>query len=300
MGKLEDMQNFVDVVDAGSITRAAVRGSNAKSAVSRRLAELESTLGVQLINRTTRRMTLTEAGRQYYEACTRTLAEVSEAEAALGSSDAALAGRIRLSAPTVFGRRHLGPALVDFIAEHPDIEFDIEFNDRHIDIIEEGFDLAVRIARLADSRLMARRIASITAVVAASPDYWAKHGRPRRPADLARHHSIHYAYQQTSWRYRGPRGRGGSVRVPSILTANNGDFILDAAKQGLGIVRQPRFIAHQAIEAGFLEPVFSNYEWLDVAAYAVYPQTRHLPRRLRALIDFLADRWGDCPYWEQC
>ena len=301
MSKLEELQNFVHVVDAGSITRAADRLHIAKSAVSRRLQDLEVRLGVRLLNRTTRRMTLTDAGQQIYDRSNQLLADIDEMEAAIVSSDAALKGRIRLAAPTVFGRRHLAPAIIDFLQLHPAIEFDIEFNDRQIDIIDEGFDLAVRIAKLRDSSMKARRIARISAVVAASPDYWDKHGRPRRPADLARHRCLHYAYQSsTTWRYRNPRGQAGAVRLPSVLQANNGDFILQAALAGLGVIRQPRFICHEAITSGALEPVFSSYEWLDVAAYAVFPDTRQLARRLRVFIDFLAERWGDTPTWENC
>jgi DNA-binding transcriptional LysR family regulator len=295
------MRNFIRVVDAGSITRAADRGHVAKSAVSRRLTDLESRLGVQLIHRTTRRMTLTESGQRFYDESARLLGELDEAESSVVSAQAALSGRIRLAAPTVFGRRHLGPAINDFVREHPEIEFDIEFNDRHIDIVEEGIDLAVRIANLSDSRLVARRIARITATVTASPDYWRRHGKPRRARDLSRYRGLHYTYTTSStWRYRDTKGRAGSVRVPAGMQANNGDFLLDAAISGLGVMCQPRFTCHEAITAGLLEPVFSGYQWADLEAYAVYPRTRSLPLRLRTFIDFLAARWGDCPYWENC
>ena len=301
MDKFQEMQNFVAVVDAGSITRAADRGHVAKSAVSRRLADLETRLGVQLLNRTTRRMTLTDAGQHFYEEANRLLSQLDEVESAVLSEQAALSGRIRLAAPTVFGRRHLGPAINDFVQEHPQIEFDIEFNDRHVDIIDEGFDMAVRIAKLEDSRMIARRLARITAIVAASPAYWLKHGKPRRVQELAKHRALHYSYVSTStWRYRDSRGRTGSVRIPGVLQANNGDYILDAGLAGLGVLRQPKFIAHEAINAGLLVPVFQNYEWIDVEAYAIYPKTRSVPQRVRTFIDFLAERWGDCPYWEDC
>ncbi|MEQ8494018.1 MAG: LysR family transcriptional regulator [Gammaproteobacteria bacterium] len=296
------MRNFVRVVDAGSITRAATLGHTAKSAVSRRLADLETRLGVQLINRTTRRMTLTDAGHRFYAEASRLLGELATAEAELGSAEAALSGRIRLAAPSTFGRLHLGAAINDFIAEHPQIRFDIDFNDRRIDLIEEGFDLAIRITKIQDSRLVARPLARATMAVVASPAYWVRHGRPRRPADLARHHALEYAYRASStWRYRATgSGASGSVRVPGVLTANSGDYLLEAAIAGLGVILQPRFICYQAIRAGLLEPVFPRHEWSDIAVYAVYPQTRSLPRRLRAFIDYLAARWGDHPEWEDC
>lgn len=293
------MRNFVSVVDAGSITRAADRGHVAKSAVSRRLSDLETRLGIQLLNRTTRRMTLTESGQHFYDECVHLLGQLEDIESNIVSEQAALSGRIRLAAPTVFGRRHLGPAINDFIALHQQIEFDIDFNDRHIDIINEGFDLAVRIAKLDDSRMIARRLARVTASVAASPEYWHRHGKPRRVQDLSNHRALHYSNRLTStWRYVDPRGRKGSVRMPGALQANNGDYIVDAAIAGLGVILQPKFIAHEAINAGLLVPVFPTYQWIDVEAYAVYPKTRSLPSRVRTFIDFLSQRWGDCPYWE--
>ena len=301
MDRFEEMRNFVRVIDAGSITRAADLGHVAKSAVSRRLSDLEVRLGVQLINRTTRRMTLTDAGQRFYGECTRLLAELNEVEANVVSAEAALTGRIRLAAPTVFGTQHLGPAINAFLENHPDIQFDIEFNDRQIDIIEEGIDLAVRIATLSDSRMIARRLAPITGLVSASPDYWKVHGKPKTPDGLAAHHGMHYSNRtSTTWRYHTANGRSGSVRVPAILQANNGDFLRDAAIAGRGVILQPKFICYEAVKAGLLEPVLTRYKWIDLSVYAIYPNTRNLPRRIRAFIDFLAELWSGCPYWEDC
>lgn len=300
MDRFEEMRAFVRVVDAGSITRASEHTHLAKSALSRRLSDLETRLGVQLLNRTTRRMTLTDAGMRFYEECTRLLGDLDDVEASLVSAEAALTGRIRLAAPSVFGAAHLGPAINAFLAEHPGVHFDIDFNDRRIDIVEEGFDLAIRITKLQDSRMIARRLTFVTSAVTASPAYWDAHGRPRRPADLARHRGLHYSNRpSTTWRYRTPRGRAGSVRVPSVLQANSGAYLLDAAIAGLGVVQQPRFICHEALRAGELEPVFPDYAWNDLDVYAIYPNTRRLPQRTRAFIDFLAERWGDDPVWER-
>lgn len=296
MIRVEEMQSFVQVVDAGSITRAAERMRIAKSSVSRHLADLEAKLGVQLLQRTTRRMTLTTAGQQLYTASNRMLTELNEIEATVTAADSALSGRIRIAAPSVFGPRHLGPALIDFAGRNPAVEFDVEFNDRQIDVIEEGFDLAIRIARLQDSRLIARRVARMATQVAASPDYWRAHGKPKRPADLARHRCLHYTSgRAATWSYRNARGNTGSVRVQSVLQANNGDFLVEAAVRGLGVIRQPRFMMFGALEAGLLEPVLTRFKWLDLTAYVVYPETRYLSGRVRALIDFLATRWADTP-----
>ncbi len=301
MDRFEEMRAFVRVVDAGSITRAAEQSHQAKSAISRRLSDLENRLGVQLLNRTTRRMTLTDAGQRFYEQCARLLGDLQDVEAELTSAEAALTGRIRLAAPSVFGLAHLGPAINAFLSEHPGIQFDIDFNDRRIDIIEEGFDLAIRIAKLEDSRMIARRLARVSGVVAASPAYWDAYGRPRRPADLAAHRGLHYSnHASTTWRYRGARGRAGSVRVPALMQANNGSYLRDAAIAGLGVVQQPTFICFEAIRAGLLEPVLRQYTWQDLGVHAVYPNTRRLPQRTREFIDFLAELWGECPAWEDC
>ncbi|MEM7540412.1 MAG: LysR family transcriptional regulator [Pseudomonadota bacterium] len=294
------MRNFVRVVDAGSITRAADSSHVAKSAISRRLSDLETRLKVQLINRTTRRMTLTDAGQRYYDESVRLLGELEEAEALVVSEEAALTGKIRLAGPTVFGTRHLGPAINEFLKIHTEIEFELEFNDRHIDLVEEGFDLAIRIAELKDSRLMARRLAPITGMVLASPDYWQTHGLPKKPADLEQHRGIHYAYVPTTWRYKTPRGKNESIRVPAYLLSNNGDYIASAARDGLGVIKQPNFICHEDVEAGRLIPVFEDHHWFDLNVWAVYPNTRHLPKRIRVLIDFLAERWGEDPVWQAC
>lgn len=296
MIRIEEVHSFVQTVDAGSITHAAARMRVAKSSVSRHIAELERRLGVQLLNRTTRRMTLTDAGKELYEASSRLLDDVSRLETAVRSSGSALSGRIRISAPSVFGPRHVGPALIEFLASHPAIEFDIEFTDRQIDVIKEGFDLVIRIARLRDSRLKARRIARLPTAVAASPEYWQRHGKPRRPAELAEHRCLHYSDQRTAvWRYRTRGGRNGSVRVTPVLQANNGEFLMAAAERGLGVIRQPRFMIATAVQSARLAVVLEDCQWADLTAYIVYPQTRHLPHRIRELIDFLAARWEDGP-----
>jgi len=301
MNRLLEMEIFVRVVDAGSISGAADRLNLAKSAVSRRLAELERRLGVRLLNRTTRRLSLTAAGGAFYDRCAGILADVADAEQTVADADAELSGQLRLAAPLSFGIGHLGAAINDFMRQHPGVTFDLDLNDRQIDLVEEGYDLGIRITNLADSSLRARRLARIRSVVCASPDYWDEHGRPTHPQDLKRHTALRYSNaRRRGWSWTAPDGSRGSVTVPVAMTANNGEFLVQTAAGGFGVVQTPVFIAYQRIESGTLEPVLTDYRWGDIGAYAVYPPTRHLSRRVRVFIDFLAERFGDEPYWDRC
>ena len=301
MDRFSGMQIFVGIVEAGSITAAAERLGMAKSAVSRSLAELEAHLGVALIQRTTRRLNLTDSGRAYYERCLGILADVAEAESAVSQSHGALKGHLKVALPLSFGLLHLAPLIQAFMTEHPDIRFELDFNDRQIDLMQEGFDLAVRIATLADSSLIARRLAPIRHVVAASPAYLARRGTPRSAAELARHDCL--AYSNVSdpglWRFHGPDGQPGQVRVPVRLAASSGDFLLRAAVAGEGLVMLPTFYVHDAFRAGHLVPLLTDHHWPELAAYAVYPPTRHLSTRARTFVDFLAERLADEPYWDR-
>jgi DNA-binding transcriptional LysR family regulator len=300
MDRFSSMRIFVSVVEAGSITAAAERLNLAKSAVSRGLAELEAYLGVSLIQRTTRRLNLTDSGRAYYERCLGILADVAEAESAVSQSHGALKGHLKVALPLSFGLLHLAPLIQAFMTQHPDIRFELDFNDRQLDLMQEGFDLAIRIATLADSSLIARRLAPIRHIVCASPDYLARRGRPRQVSDLAQHDCL--AYSNVSdpalWSYRGPDGQSRQVRVPVRLAASSGEFLLLAALAGEGVVLLPTFYAHEALRSGRLVRVLSEHHWPELAAYAVYPPTRHLSTRARAFIDFLADRLAGEPSWD--
>jgi DNA-binding transcriptional LysR family regulator len=302
MARLEEMETFVRVVETGSISGTAERLGITKSAISRRLADLEERLGVQLLRRTTRKLNLTDTGRSYYDRCQRILADVEEAEHAVSEEHSELRGRLRVAVPLSFGLLHLAPAIDDFLRLHPDVQFDLDFNDRQVDLLTEGFDLALRIADLADSSLIARRLAPIHMVVCASPDYLKSNGTPVMPDELVQHACMTYsnAADPETWCYRSAQGKQGSVRVRSCLQANNGEFMCQAAIAGHGIVLQPTFIVWKYIKQDRLIPILSDYEWPGVNAYAVYPQTRHLSRRVRAFIDFLAERFAGVPYWDQC
>jgi DNA-binding transcriptional LysR family regulator len=301
MDRFAHMQVLVGVVEAGSISAAAERLGLAKSAVSRRLAELETHLGVSLIHRTTRRLNLTDSGRAYYARCVAILADVEEAESAVSQAHGALKGNLKVALPLSFGLLHLAPLIQAFMTQHPDVRFELDFNDRQIDLMQEGFDLAIRIATLADSSLIARRLAPIRHVVCASPGYLAQHGTPRAAADLAQHACLAYSNLSDPGllSYRGPDGQPGQVRVPVRLAASSGEFLMQVAIAGEGLVQLPTFYVHDALRAGQLVQLLADHAWPELSAYAVYPPTRHLSSRARALIDFLAERLAGEPYWDR-
>ena len=301
MDKFEDLQAFVAVVEAGSFTAAAERLDSAKSAVSRLISALEERLGVQLLRRTTRVLNLTETGRSFYEHAARILSDLEEAEAAVQQEHAELRGKIRLALPLSFGVRHMCTPIAAFSRLHPKVEFDLNLNDRRIDLIEEGVDLALRIGRLEDSSLIARRLFDARAVVCASPHYLSAHGEPQSPAELREHDCLVYSNlaEPDKWSYVDKGGEPRSVHIRPVLSASSGDFLSNAAAHGMGLVIQPTFIASEAIRRGMLVPVLTDYDWPLSPAYAVYPPTRHLSYRVRALIDFLAERFSGVPPWDR-
>jgi len=300
MGQLEDMNVFIRVVEAGGISHAADQMSIAKSAISRRLVDLETRLGVRLLNRTTRTSSLTEAGQSYYERAIKLIDDVAELNAMTTDSRCALAGTIRLAAPLSFGLAHLAPAISVFAKEHPELTIDIDFSDRQIDLVEEGFDLAFRIADLKDSTLVARKISPIQHILCSSPDYVKEYGIPETPKDLKNHHLLQYNISKSSsWKLIDKKGKEYLVRLSAKMTANNGDFLRDMAIAGHGILITPTFISWKALATGDLVPILSDYKLPQLNAYAVYPQTRYLSQRTRMLIDFLVERFGDNPYWDQ-
>jgi len=301
MDKFEDLQAFVAVVETGSFTAASERLDSAKSAVSRRISALEERLGVQLLRRTTRVLNLTETGRGFYEHASRILADLVEAEAAVQQEHGELRGKIRLALPLSFGVRHMCKPIAAFSKLHPKVEFDLNLNDRRIDLIEEGADLALRIGRLQDSSLIAKRLFDTHAVVCASPHYLSVHGAPGSPEDLQTHDCLVYSNlpDPNQWSYVDNAGEKRSVKVRSVLAASSGDFLTNAAAHGMGLIMQPTFIASESIRRGSLVPVLTDYEWPLSPAYAVYPPTRHLSYRVRALIDFLAERFSGVPQWDR-
>lgn len=299
MSQLEEMQNFVRIVDAGSITRAAEQMNTVKSAVSKRLSDLEKRLGIELIKRTTRKQTLTDAGRNYYQHCVRILDDIYEMETAFSDEQSALSGQIRLAAPITFSLMHLSPAINAFNQQHPEIRFDIDFNDRHQDLVAEGIDVAIRISKLADSSLIARKLTTTRMVLCGSPDYFAQYGTPQIAEDLLHGHvKLQYTNVSASWQLTAHNGETLSVNLPAVLTANNGQFLLDAAVEGKGLILSPDFICSGAIREGLLVPVLQHcLIQTDIGVYAVYPQTRYLSRRVRLFIDFLKAYFEQRPDW---
>lgn len=300
MSQLEEMQNFVRIVEAGSITRAAAQMNTVKSAVSKRLTDLEKRLGISLLIRTTRQQTLTDAGQNYYQQCVRILDDINEVETALSDEQSELAGRIRLAAPISFGLMHLSPALRAFNKIHPDIIFDIDFNDRQQDLVAEGIDLSVRISNLADSSLIARKLSTSRLLICASPDYLRRNGMPQTAEDLLYGHvKLHYANVNPSWQLKGHNGDIVSLNLPAVLSANNGQFLCDAAIEGKGLILSPDFICATAIHDGRLVSVLEDcLQHSEVGVHAVYPQTRYLSRRVRMLIEFLRDYFARLPDWQ--
>lgn len=300
MSHWQEMRTFVRVVEAGSISKASEQLGVAKSGVSRRLADLENRLGVKLINRTTRRSSLTEAGETYYRGAVRLLGDVAELDAGVADADAQLQGTLRLAVPLSFGLRHLSPAIDEFLARHSGLDVHIDFSDRRIDLVAQGVELAIRIAELDDSSLQARRVCPIRMVLCASPEYLERNGRPEHPGDLADHKVLQYdAGSRQTLKILDAEGGAWPVAGRSRIVANNGDFLRDMAAAGHGIYFTPSFIAWEMLRDGRLVSLLDDFPQPGLTAWAVYPRTRYLSRRARAFIDFLVDRFGDTPYWDQ-
>jgi DNA-binding transcriptional LysR family regulator len=294
---LIDVLAFVRVVETGSFARAAERMGLSKPVVSRRVARLEKRLGARLLTRTARGAQPTGVGQAYYERASAILADLEAAQEVVAEAVTQVAGPIRLSAPLSFGTAHLAPALADFARLHPAVELDIEFEDSTVDLAGGGYDLAVRIGRLADSSLVARRIAPVRKHAVASPDYLAERGRPERPADLVGHDIMVYGNEQ--WRFRAGE-RWETVRVAPRMRSNNGEMLLAAAEAGLGACLLPSFIAAPAIARGGVEVILRDYPLEEGALHAVMPPGRAITARVRALVDFLVERFGPEPSWDPC
>lgn len=299
MDRLAAMQTFVRVAEAGSFTAVASQMNVARSAVTRQIAALEARLGVKLMARSTRRLSLTSEGATYLEQCREILDRIDAAEGELAAEEQTLRGVIRTTVPLAFGLLHLTPLILEFAQAHPEIHIDVDFNDRRVNLIEEGMDLGLRITEQLPETTVARRLTSCRFVVVASPEYLRRHGEPRHPDELARHACFTYSLaSRGGWPFL-IDGATHSVEIHGQLTTNNGNVLLEAAQRGMGIAYQPTFIVADAIRAGRLVPILTAFPTPRLEMYAVFPGHRFVPRRVRAFVDFLASRLGPEPYWDR-
>lgn len=283
------MQAFVKVVESGSFVRAAERLGWSTSSLSRQIAELEAHLGARLLQRTTRRISLTDSGRSYYERCLQLLADLEEAELAAGASSLQPRGTIRLTCSYFMGIHRIAPAIARFSERYPEVRFDVSVSDRVVDLVEEGFDLAVRVGSSGSDQLVARRLGSTRLWLAASPAYLARHGAPTSPEDLAEHVLLSYsnAAMPHLWRLLGPDGEVREVAVRGPLRANSGEVLAAAVAAGLGINCEPDFMQMPLIASGALVRVLPDWAGAGADILAVYPSRRHLSVKLRLFVDHL-------------
>jgi DNA-binding transcriptional LysR family regulator len=291
---------FVAVVECESFSAAARRLGITKSAVSKRISQLESSLGVQLLQRTTRSLSLTEAGEQYFGYARNACLVAQEGEDAVTRLQGQPQGSLRISVPMVFGRLHVAPLIAHFLATYPEIEINMMMDDQLVDLVEGGYDLAIRIGRLADSSLIARRIAPCHSLLCATPSYLARCGTPTDLEQLAQHNCLFYSYFRggSEWQFEGP---AGAVRFQprGNYQVNNSEALREALLGGLGICQMPTFIVGDDIAQGRLVEVLPAYKLPEHAIYAVYPQRKYLPAKVLAFVDFLlAQLGGERPYWD--
>jgi DNA-binding transcriptional LysR family regulator len=301
MDRFLAVSTFVKVVELGSFARAAERLGLSTSAVSRQVSELEAHLDVRLLNRTTRRLSLTESGQSFYEHSVQLLADLADAEASVRVAATTPRGTLRLTCGVSFGIRYLAPALSDFAALHPQVVFDLDVSDRAVDLVEEGFDLAVRIGNLGPQGMVARTLGWTQMVCCASPAYLERTGALpiERPGDLVAHDCLSYANiaLPNVWRFTDPNGNIEDIRVTTRHRANNGQVLASLAAQGLGIVFSPDFIVVEDIRAGRLVPLLRNYRPPRSPIAAVYPSRRHLSAKVRSVVDYLARRFEHDHPW---
>ncbi|HUP29414.1 MAG TPA: LysR substrate-binding domain-containing protein [Usitatibacter sp.] len=299
MQDLERMAIFASVVETKSFSGAARRLGMSKSMVSKQITQLEKSLGTRLLNRTTRAMSLTETGAVFYEHCSRIVQELELAKDAVGQFQEEPRGLLRLSASVAFGTMHIAPALPDFLAAHPQVQIDMEIMDRFVDLADERFDMAIRIASDPGQNLVARRLAAVNRKVCATPEYFARHGVPGTPLDLESHNCLTYTYfnPQDPWRLKGPDG-DISVAASGNLRLNDDEALSEAVLKGLGIAVLPTFIIGEHLQAGRLQAVLADYVPPERHIYAVYLPNRHVSPKVRAFIDFLVARFSPKPYWD--
>jgi DNA-binding transcriptional LysR family regulator len=299
MDRFEAMRVFSQVVESGSFSGAAARLGLSATAASRHVAELEAHLQTRLLNRTTRRVSLTEGGRAFYERTVQLLADLEEAEQEASRAAIVPRGTIRLTTSVTFGVRHVAPAIAAFLAAHAGVRCDVSLSDRMVDLVEEGFDLAVRIGAPGSENVVARKLGETRLVPCASPAYLAAHGAPQTPEELAQHDCLTYEYisPRHLWRFVDAAGGERAVRVSGRLHSNNGDLLAEAAAQGAGIVFEPAFIVGADVRAGRLVPLLQEYSAAPLPIYAIYPSRKHLSAKVRLFVEFLVERFAEAADW---
>lgn len=299
MDRLTGIEVFLRVAARGSFAAAAADLGLSRAMVSKHVQALEARLGIRLLHRTTRRLSLTEAGRAYFEQAGTLVEALREAEEAVGALQSGPRGLLRVNAPVSFGLLHLGGAVRDFMDRYPEVSVELTLEDRQVDLVKEGYDLAVRIGRLTDSSLIARRLTPCRLLLVAAPDYLASRGTPRCLSELAEHECLSYSYSASGdeWRFDGPDGPA-SVRISGRLRANNGDLLHAACLAGRGIALVPSFICGPGVAAGRLVHLLPEYHPPLLGVHAVYPHARHLAPKVRAFVDYLATYFGPHPAWD--
>lgn len=300
MDRFVELSAFVRTVDRASQSAAARDLGITPAMVGRYLRALEDRLGVRLLNRTTATQSLTEAGAAFYPRASALLEQLEEAERAASDRQAEPRGLLRVNAPMSFGTRHLAAAVAAFCGAHPLVRVEMVLNDRVVDLVEEGYDVAVRIGRLSDSNLIARRLATCRIAVCAAPGYVARRRPPSVPADLQEHDCLLYSYAShgDTWVFHGEHGEAAEVRLAGTLTANNGDALLAAALAGQGVILQPTFIVGDALREERLLRLLPGWRLPDLAVHAVYPTSRNLSPKVRSFVDFLTTWLRDPPPWD--
>ncbi|MDL0431651.1 LysR family transcriptional regulator [Marinobacter sp. TBZ242] len=300
MDRIDAMRAFVTVVNEGTFTRAADRLGLSPQLVSKYVSQLEQHLAVRLLNRTTRRIHLTEAGTRYHQRAQQVLNDIDDMENQLDDLQAQAQGLLRVSAPVSFAIRHMAPLLSEFQQAHPAVGIDLQLNDRKVDIVEEGFDIALRIGHLKSSSLIAKRLAPVRLVLCASPAYLEQYGTPERPEELSDHRYLRYSYMDMDAGHALQKWLQGSDRKDTgEMVSNNGDVLIEAAIAGAGIALQPTFIAGAAIREGKLKVILPEHEPEPMALYAVYAHRQLLASKVRSFIDFIDGFFGEPPYWDR-
>jgi len=299
MDKLTRMKVFVNVVETGSFTAASDRMGISRAATSKYVSQLETTIGARLLNRTTRHVSTTESGRIYFERCKEILHNIEEADDMVSGLSGEPQGILRISTPSVLAQRHITPLVSKFTKMYPNVNVNIMVSDRYVDLVDEGYDVAIRVSNLENSDLIAHHITRCRHVLIASPDYLKTAPPLKKPSDLKNHLCLLYSYTEGAKWPLTKNGKDYSTKIKSTMVSNNPEVLLEAAITGMGISIMPTFIASDAINRGDLQVVLEDYQSLELQIYAVYASKQYLPAKIRVFIDYLKEQINDPPYWDK-